>query len=110
VGGRSRRCHQSWPLWMRRFGIPWEERGSDHPGGWGTVSPEFSEGVLREYDPVHEVSVVLDVLDTDGVAMEFTVGVDQRDLRGLDLRDHVERCRGLSDAEKTENWLPPVLG
>ena len=55
---------------------------------------------MREYDPVHEVSVVLDVLDTDGVAMEFTVGGDQRDLRGLDLRDRVERCRGLSDAER----------
>jgi hypothetical protein len=32
--------------------------------------------------------------------MEFTVGGDQRDLRGLDLRDRVELCRGLSDAER----------
>jgi hypothetical protein len=30
--------------------------------------------------------------DTDGVAMEFTVGVDQR--------DRAERYRGLSDAER----------
>jgi len=32
--------------------------------------------------------------------MEFTVGVDQRDLRELDLRDRAERYRGLSDAER----------
>ena len=47
-----------------------------------TVGPDYGEGFLRESDPVHEVSIVLDVLDTDGVAMEFAVGGDQRDLRG----------------------------
>ena len=30
--------------------------------------------VGADSDPVREVSVVIDVLDTDGVAMEFTVG------------------------------------
>jgi len=87
-----------------------EERGSGHPDGRGTVGPDDSEGVLRESDPVHEVSVVLDVLDADGVAMEFTVGGDQRDLRGLDLRDCVERCRGLSNAERNGELAPTGLG
>ena len=56
------------------------------------------------------MSVVLDVLDTDVVAMEFTVGRDQRDLRGLDLRDRVERCRSLSDAERNGELAPAGLG
>ena len=75
--------------WMRRF---FEERGSGHPNGRGTVGPDDDEGFWRESDPIHEVSVVLDVLDGDGVAMEFTVGGDQGDLRRLDLGDRVERC------------------
>jgi hypothetical protein len=78
------------------LGIRREERGSGHPDGRGKVG----EGFLRESDPVHEVSVELGLIDTDGVAMEFTVGRDQIDLRGLDLRDRVERCRSLSDAER----------
>ncbi len=64
---------------------------------FGKNGADDGEGVLRESNPVHEVSVVLDVLDTDGKAMEFTMGRDQRDVRGLDLRDRVERCRGLSN-------------
>ena len=50
-----------------------EERGSGHPDGRGTVGPDDGEGVLRESDPGHEMAVVLDVLDGDGVAMEFAV-------------------------------------
>ncbi len=52
------------------LGILREERG--------TVGSNYGEGFLRESDPVHEVSVVLDVLNTDKVAMEFIVGGDQR--------------------------------
>jgi len=40
--------------------------GKNVTDGRGTVGADS--------DPVHEVSVVLDVLNTDGVAMEFTVG------------------------------------
>jgi hypothetical protein len=40
--------------------------GKNVANGRGTVGADS--------DPVHEVSVVIDVLDTDGVAMEFTVG------------------------------------
>jgi hypothetical protein len=92
------------------LGIPWEERGSGHPDGRGTVRPDNGEGFLRESDPVHEMSVVLDVLNTDGVAMEFTMGGDQRDLGGLDLRDRVEWCRGLADAERNGKLAPAGLG
>ncbi len=35
-----------------------KERGSGHPDGRGTVGTDDGEGVLRESDPVHEVSVV----------------------------------------------------
>ena len=42
--------------------------------------------------------------------MEFTVGVDQRDLRELDLRDRAERYRGLSDAERNGELAPAGLG
>jgi hypothetical protein len=48
------------------LGVLREERGNCHPDGRGTVGPDDGEGFLRESDPVHEVSVVLDVLDTDG--------------------------------------------
>jgi hypothetical protein len=65
---------------------------------------------LRESDPVHEVSVVLGVLNTDVVAMAFTVEGDQRDLRGLDLRNRVERRRSLTDAERNEKQAPAGLG
>jgi hypothetical protein len=75
------------------LGVLREERGSDHPDGRGTVGPD-GEGFLK--CPVHEVSVVLDVLDGDGVAMEFAMRWDQGDLRILDLGDRVtgSRCRG----------------
>ena len=63
-----------------------------------------------ESDPVHEVSVVLDVLDGDGIAMEFAMRWDQGDLRRLDLRDRVERCRGLSNAEGDGKLAPAGLG
>ena len=82
------------------LGVLREERGSGNPDGRGTVGPDDGEGVLRESNPVHEVSVVLDVLDTDGVAMEFAVRWDQGDLRRLDLGDRVERCRSLANAER----------
>ena len=49
------------------LGVLREERSSGHPDGRGTVGPDNGEGFLRESDPVHEVSVVLDVLDGDGV-------------------------------------------
>jgi hypothetical protein len=55
------------------LGVLWDERGSGHPDGRGTVGPDDGEGFLRESDPVHEVSAVLDVLDADGVAIEFAV-------------------------------------
>ena len=55
------------------------------------------------------MSVVLDVLDTVGVAMVFTVEGDQRDLRGLDLRDRVERRKSLS-AERNGKLAPADLG
>ena len=42
--------------------------------------------------------------------MAFTVEGDQRDLRGLNLRDSVERCRGLFDAERNEKLAPAGLG
>ena len=29
------------------LGIPWEERGSGHPDGRGTVGPDYGEGFLR---------------------------------------------------------------
>ncbi len=87
-----------------------EERGSGHSDGRGTVGPDDGEGVLRESDPVHEVSVVLDVLDSDGVAMEFAVRWDQGDLRRLDLGDRVERCRSLADAEGDRELAPTGLG
>jgi hypothetical protein len=87
-----------------------EERGSGHPDGRSTVGPDDSEGVLRESDPVHEASIVLDVLDGDGVAMEFAVRWDQGDLRRLDLGDRVERCRSLADAEKDRELAPTGLG
>jgi len=87
-----------------------EERGSGHPDGRGTVGPDDGEGVLRESDPVHEVSVVLDVLDGNGVAMEFAVRWDQGDLRRLDLGDRVERCRSLADAERDRELAPTGLG
>ena len=49
------------------------------------------------------MSVVLDVLNADGVAIEFAVRWDQGDLR-------VERCRGLSDAERNGDLAPTGLG
>ena len=55
------------------LGVLREERGSGHPDGRGTVGPDDCEGFLRESDPVHVVSVVLDVLVGDGVAMEFAM-------------------------------------
>ena len=80
--GRSRRWHHSWSLGHcgPEWGDSWNSVGRTHPDCWGTVGPYFGEGVLRESDPVHEVSVVLNVLDTDGVAIEFTVGWNQREL------------------------------
>ena len=57
------------------LGVLREERGSGHPDGRGTVGPDDGEGFLKESDPVHEVSVVLDVLDTDEVAMESAFSI-----------------------------------
>jgi hypothetical protein len=42
--------------------------------------------------------------------MEFTVRWDPGDLRRLDLGDRVERCRGLSDAERDGELAPTGLG
>ena len=71
--------------------VPGEEWSSGHTDGWSAVGPDLSEGLLRESDPVHEVSVVLDVLNTERVGVEFTMGRSQRDLGGLGLGDRVER-------------------
>jgi len=89
--------------------VPWEEWGSGHTDGWSAVGPDFRDGLLRESDPVHEVSVVLDVLDTEGVGVEFTVGRRQRDLGGLGLGDRVERRRIFSDTERNEKMTPTGL-
>ena len=87
-----------------------EEWGSGHTDGWGAVGPDFSEGLLRESDPVHEVSVVLDVLNTEGVGVELAVGRSQGDLGGLGLGDRVERRRSLSDTERNGKMTPAGLG